>query len=1151
MVARRTLRWILSIGVIAWPVGSVAAPPDLGSDASDAAEAEVEAEPKAEAPTDGTPQEGGDGTPTVQAEGSASPVSIEVFDTRRRDLVALFDGTLDAKVDVDALLSVSLTDDPLLDAEDLSRLIEVMRRAREEPLPRPEDVERPSADLAEAKARWMEALAAFSALDPELRRTRLDAHQEAHEARESARAALQARLDRARTTRTNLEAFLAGTLDLEVDPVPLLRIDLLDPPSNSEDPDALEREVVQAEDELAQTRRSLLERPLEERRALLDLHRKRLEPEPEPEPEPGPEVESEVPDLEAEVAAAEEDAVAIAAQRELALAQARAARSEAIRQLEEERARLLGVKEAQARFEVELTESRARAAEHHEATQTWEGRVDAVVEAVEAFTEPAEDPDGMYPRLREELGQARSRLADVLGRLPAGATDVPKPGTLAELSDEIDAAPLLELHRELTVASEELIAQEHEVRWILADGYRDDIVRLNQARLQLLGTTSPSLRDSMTGFGPDGVRQVRGELEQIGLELRYRGSSLPRHLMALVDDLRTSPVPLLLGLLQLVVLVLGFRWWRRRAPALLDAAQRSSDGGRIRRSGVSTAAWYLARIRKPLEWLVLGALIFYGSSAAEAFPELELLWLIVLWLMVGSASILLVDAIAARENRRQGGASAMAVVRIRSLRLIGLSVTYTGLVLSLADAFVGEGAIYAWVLGTCWLLAIPIALLLTHWWKGYIFTAFESESEAESEGRIATWVRERTTGWASYPTAMAGGLFLVMRGTWRWLLLRAARFEGTRHLLAYFFRKQVARQAEVTGRAETVEPADAELRARFVEPLGDDALLDGVALESLDRVRRAIERPGSTFCLVVAERGRGKSTLLRRLHRDHEGPSLALSCPASGLEGLLANVARTLKLPPDSSLEAVAEALREGGPCLVTVDDIQRLMQPTIGGMRGLDELGRLTRLAGPDVSWIATIGAAAWQYVERARGDRLHFSDIIALGPWDEESISDLMRRRCELLEVSPSFESLVIPRQYDDDELEAGKRREIGYYRILWDYAGGNPHVASWFWAESLFRDADGDLVVRLFREPPAAELDALSLPLQFVLRALVQLETASRSELSDAIRMSADEIQDALSYAIGRGYVSEENGIFALTWPWYRAVTRMLQRQHLLAA
>jgi len=166
---------------------------------------------------------------------------------------------------------------------------------------------------------------------------------------------------------------------------------------------------------------------------------------------------------------AEEAALAAAREKEAALAQA---------------------KEAQALFDVELAERRVTATEHHEAVASREQRVSDVIDATRAFAPPAEDPDGMYPRLREELQASRARLGEILHQVVRRTTEVPLPGALESSRGEDGAAEIRELHRELVLSAERLVEREGNLRWELADGYRDDIVGLNTARLLLLGVTS-------------------------------------------------------------------------------------------------------------------------------------------------------------------------------------------------------------------------------------------------------------------------------------------------------------------------------------------------------------------------------------------------------------------------------------------------------------------------------------------------------------------------------------------------------------------------------------------------------------------------------------------------------------------------------------
>jgi hypothetical protein len=1110
------------------------------------------------------------------------------IDARSQAIRALLLGELDPTADVSALLEISVNAD-VFPAEELRALLDALPEARAQQskrrrAPRVEVELEPSTDVEQARTRLRDAYLELLSLDEEQRDAIVEAHrQRQREALRQAgeRAELEQRLASLELQRSRWEALLAGELDVAVDPAPLLRVDLGDasglaasterlrratsedqgaepdspaPSEGESEPseiDDLRGRVAKAERALDRLRLSYWGMKPDDRRAVLDRHAQRQAEAKAAEAALAAErarAEDEKQQaIDSQLGQAQAAADEAAEEMEKALEAARLARSESLRLAAEERARLLGVKQALALFEGELAQRRQQAKDQHDAALTWVRRANAVIEATNAGNDGPEDPDSMYAALRDELGEARGRLTQALRDISAGDSAVPEIGAPPiDLGDVEPGSELSELRAELERTRRDLVAAETDARWETAATYRNDIVILNRARLGLLSATSAELQSRVTGFGADGMGQVSRELQQVALELRYLSLSLPRHGRQILEDVKTSPISLTLALLQLAAVILVFRWWRRRAEGLLgdltEAMDRRRPRTRLTRFLGSTA-WYLRRIRRPLEWLALAYFVFKSTGVLELIPELELAWLIVLWLSLGLAIIQFVDALAARDQLRLRAPSPTANIRIRSLRVTGLTVVTVGLLLSLTAATVGRGAIYAWVLRAFWVLVLPILLMVVSWWKPHIFEVFAHEPP----GRLSSWINARTQGWTSFVAATVGGVFVFFRGIFRWTMRRVATFDATRRVLAYLFRREVAKQAEATGQQLDLRPLPESQASPLLEK--SKTLDPEVAKKQLDELRDMVAQPRSTLSAIVGERGAGKTTLLRRLEDALEIPVLRVRCPVDGFDALLTRMGRELGVT--STPQAITKALGERGATVVAIDDAQRLIRPAIGGMHGLDRLGELARASGDDVSWVVTIGNAAWQYVSRARGERLFFDQTLRLGPWTEEQIGRLIQTRTKKAGLDPSFEGLVVPRQYDDSDGEQEGRSEIGFYRILWDYADGNPRVAALFWSRSLFVSADETVVVRLFKEPPSAPLDALALPIKFVLRALVQLERATPKEIASATRMAASEVDDALRFARARDYLDTENDVYWVSWPWYRAITNMLHRQHLLAA
>jgi hypothetical protein len=875
---------------------------------------------------------------------------------------------------------------------------------------------------------------------------------------------------------------------------------------------------------------------------------------PEPEVEVAPEELQTADELKTarDISDAELEAETAAADRERALTVARLAKTEAKRILAEEEARLLGIKGAQALYQAEINRRKAELTQNHDKALEWRRRVAALQDSPKFEKEKALEADPMYDEIRADLTVTRDRLREELERIRNAGADIPTvgEGLDRDLSADIDRGQVTVLRTQLTAHEEALVQLEQEVGWELAQGLRDDVVLLNRTRLLLLERASPGLRSSVTGFGAAGVDQVKREWDQISVELSFHALKIPRYGDALSTRLSGSTIPLLVGGVQVIVVVLAFLWWRRSSPVLLARLETylrdHRPPSRAYSIGASTL-WYLQRFRKPLETLLALWVLVGLVSGLEDLPEINLLWIVALWVLLGLAVILFVDALAAHGTLYSASQRDTSVLRIHSLRVIGLNVIAVGLILSLTSAMVGKGAIYSWCISTCWFLSLPVALYLVYRWQPVIFERIEQRPQ---QSPFTTWVTSKKSGVVSFPAAAAGAGYLLAVGLGSWTMRQLSGLETTRRLLAYLFRREVAKQAAAAGPEIELNPCSREIYDAFDPEVVPAELLDRVAGKELERVVALAEEPQPTLSAITGERGAGKSTLLARvIEQVGKEKVRVIGCPEAGFDALLAQIAGLTDRPQARGAE-LYEALRALGPVLIAIDNLQRLVVPAVNGLRGLDDFTMFARAVGGEVSWVVTIGSASWHYIRRARGDRVFFEQVIAIPRWSEEEIGDLIQVQCAAAKVSPSFDGLVVPRQADAQPDEQRNRSEAGYYRLLWDYSNGNPAVALHAFRESLFVTPKGKTIVRLFKQPAASAVEDLPLSILFVLRAIVQLELAIPEEVEAATRLPRTDVEDALRFCLSRHYIEPFEVGVRVTWPWYRTITTVLQRQHLLA-
>ncbi|MEM9692071.1 MAG: AAA family ATPase [Myxococcota bacterium] len=775
---------------------------------------------------------------------------------------------------------------------------------------------------------------------------------------------------------------------------------------------------------------------------------------------------------------------------------------------------------------------------------------------------PAESRiDSTYRQLDQHLLETRQALATALDRVAAPPEELEAVGEdpLKELPIELDQTEVRQLREELRQRRDKLLARADRLRWKVAQQNVEAMQALNERRLRLLPYLSAELRAELKGFGTTGVRQARHELSQVWLLLRYHLYATGRFFREVrrTGETGDSVIVAAFTFLKWLFPIGLFIWWRRRAEDTIAAWQTAAEDAATKArqpKGISRAERVIAfvrRVRRPVEWLLLSRSVFaLLPKGATELLELQLLSTVLDWTLGGWFVVNAIDALLSDERRDRRTALQTAHLRWRTLRLLGRAVVAFGLLLSLTDSLVGEGTIYQWMSLLMWLTAVPIALAVVRWWRHVIFHFVGLQRK---KGPVLKWVASAEEGWTAFAAAVVGGGYLLGQSAFKVVRSQLGGLDVVKRVLAYWFRREISRQADKRGDKDEGALLDDSTYAALSPEHKSDELVASVADEQLEDVIRRIHREGGGVYAIVGERGAGKSTLLERI-RDRTEESKLLRCTPDGRAGFRPVLTEALGLSPEASPETIVECLNGwSGQSALLVDDTHFFVRPVVDGLHEIDLLLSLARRSSLKCTWVLSFDSVIWQLMRRAREVRPLFDDIIELRPWSEEGIVRLLASRSEAAEVDADFGPLVteLPEDADEyDEEDAMARAQRGYYRLLWDYSLGNPAVSLHFWRASLREGQGGRHLVRLFDPPSTDDLERLPDSTVFVLRAIVQLERASSDDVVEATMLPAAQVDDALRYALARRYIEEVDGRIRIRWTWFRTITRFLARRHLLS-
>ncbi len=839
-----------------------------------------------------------------------------------------------------------------------------------------------------------------------------------------------------------------------------------------------------------------------------------------------------------------------------ALLAAQQATSEAVRLVNEEKAHLLEITQHLADFEQRLIGERRALEARAEATLAWRRRI-ATLLGGEVDPRTA---DPTYAELRTALGAAREALSQSLGGTESELPR-PEPTRLENLPADVDVSAVQAQRTEVLQKVIELEVLERELSHDQARQLMNQVEELNRLRLALLPHLSSDLRGRVLGFQLAGFQQAAAEVRQVVLVMRYHVlatfqwvADVARSGQRRNDSVLAGGLLLLKWLPPLAI----FLWWRRRGDAVLISlreqareAERRAQRPWLGASFAERAVVFARHVRTPLEALLfVKACLWMLPETTAALLEVKVVDTVLTWVFGSRLAVESIDAWSARESHPGASLRAKSVhssLRLRSLYLVSRATVAFGLVLSLSQLLVGRGTVHSWVLSTCWLAAFPIFLTIIRWWRHEIFARLEGHRK---KNPFELWLLSEREGLRGSIGAIAGGVYLFSMGVIRAAQVWIANFRIIRRFLAYLFRRDLNKKGLD---AVSCGPLPPDTFIAMGPEQASAQTLQGVLKAEMDAAMARINAVGGGVVAVVGERGSGKSTLVRTLCRDKD-EVIEVRCRERSLEAFAAALKSAVGLDPTTSLEQVAQHLDQKMPnSALVIDDAGLLIRPKMGGLNEFDQVLDLCRLYSSRCTWLFAFDHSLWQFLDRSRGVRPLFDEVLELRGWSEEHIVQLLVQRNGCHDLHPSFERLLTNLPDDADEIdrrEALQRTEANYYRLIWDYSNGNPSVALHFWRRSLGVAPDGSLQVQYFDPADADDLEGLPDSAVFVLRAIVQLGWAGAVEVQEVTSLPVQHVQDVLRYGGLRGFFERRGDQYRLSWDWFRAVTRMLTRRHLLS-
>lgn len=672
---------------------------------------------------------------------------------------------------------------------------------------------------------------------------------------------------------------------------------------------------------------------------------------------------------------------------------------------------------------------------------------------------------------------------------------------------------------------------------------------LAQSKQRLLELTDSATRERLTGFGPYGVTQFKRELKLTELNVKYLFHFQVRSFKSLINDLLISPIPVIWAGLKVLFIYFGLVWWLANNTRLINLFRSSVLDNNPNPPIWIRVIWYFGRANTAIAWLIAITLSLRVLSAIPSLQHLILLEIFTWWILGGSIAISFILEFAYRHSR--SSSPEVVALRLSTIRRYVWSVIVAGVILQISMHTLGKGTIYYWIYSALFFWFVLVTLSVLRLWRTKVF---ESAEHITDRPVWVQWsIRRKETFLLNIIATAMTIAWLAVHILKHRVIGTLSNFNFFSQALAYLFRIEVAKQAHNNNDQGKTVRIRGNNTFNYVAPGSFDSELIDYASDEIKQLSKYLLTDSPAVCVLSGERGVGTTTALRTLlNKVKNAEPIYLSCPYAGYKELLAHLAVSIGLEEDATeIQVLAHLRKSETTYLIAIDNAQRLVKPMVGGLSELIRVTNLLRRSRKNHRVVFGIEKASWRFVDRARGERLLFDLVSFMPRWTEKQIGDLLDTRINQNDEFPiSFDGLVVPKQWDQEDISEEERAKRGFYRILWHYSDGNPTVALRFFRFSLHKDKETEQVfVRMFNAPESQELEKMPKPMLAVLRSIVQLEIASPEVLSECTQLTIAEITGTLRYFQSRGYIEWSEDKARISDHWFRHITNVLDRQHLL--